>query len=59
MNWKVDKNARNSEGLTPLDISLLDQTKSENQEIAAMLQEAGALEATSLPITDKDRHLSR
>ncbi|KAH9779081.1 ANK REP REGION domain-containing protein [Citrus sinensis] len=59
LNCKVDTNARNSEGLTPLDISLLDKTKSENQEIAAMLREAGALEATSLPITDKDRHLSR
>ncbi|XP_006442456.2 ankyrin repeat-containing protein BDA1 [Citrus clementina] len=58
-NCKVDTNAQNSEGLTPLDISLLDQTKSENQEIAAKLREAGALEATSLPTTDKDRHLSR
>ncbi|XP_052292812.1 uncharacterized protein LOC102622244 isoform X2 [Citrus sinensis] len=59
VNWKVDTNARNSEGLTPLDISLLDQTKSENHIVAAMLREAGALEATSLPITNSDRHLSR
>lgn len=59
LDCKVDKNARNSDGLTPLDISLLDQTKSENQEIEVMLRTAGALKATSIPIADSYIHLSR
>ncbi|KAH9723157.1 hypothetical protein KPL70_007005 [Citrus sinensis] len=50
LNCKVEINSLNSDGLTPLDITLLDQTQSRNQEIKDMLCSAGALEATSLPI---------
>ncbi|XP_024043163.1 ankyrin repeat-containing protein BDA1 [Citrus clementina] len=50
LNCKVEINSLNSDGLTPLDITLLDQTQSRNQEIEYMLCSAGALEATSLPI---------
>ena len=50
MNCKVEINSLNSDDLTPLDITLLDQTQSRNQEIEDMLCSAGALEATSLPI---------
>ncbi|KAL9433136.1 hypothetical protein AB3S75_028037 [Citrus x aurantiifolia] len=50
LNCKVEINSLNSDGLTPLDITLLDQTQSRNQEIEDMLCSAKALEATSLPI---------
>ncbi|KAK9204169.1 hypothetical protein WN943_014427 [Citrus x changshan-huyou] len=59
LNCKVEINSLNSDGLTPLDITLLDQTQSRNQEIEDMLRSAGALEATSLPIKANSTNLLR
>ncbi|XP_052292814.1 ankyrin repeat-containing protein BDA1-like isoform X2 [Citrus sinensis] len=59
LNCKVEINSLNSDGLTPLDITLLDQTQSRNQEIEDMLRSAGALEATSLPIRANSTNLLR
>ncbi|KAL9433139.1 hypothetical protein AB3S75_028039 [Citrus x aurantiifolia] len=57
LNCKVEINSLNSDDLTPLDITLLDQTQSRNQEIEDMLRSAGALEATSLPIRANSTNL--
>ncbi|ESR55712.1 hypothetical protein CICLE_v10019208mg [Citrus x clementina] len=59
LNYKVEINSLNSDGLTPLNITLLDQTQSRNQEIEDMLRSAGALEATSLPIRANSTNLLR
>ncbi|GAY62697.1 hypothetical protein CUMW_219880 [Citrus unshiu] len=59
LNCKVEINSLNSDGLTPLDITLLDRTQSRNQEIEDMLCSAGALEATSLPIRANCTNLLR
>ncbi|GAY68434.1 hypothetical protein CUMW_264070 [Citrus unshiu] len=59
LNCKVEINSLNSDGLTPLDITLLDKTQSRNQEIEDMLRSAGALEATSLPIMANCTNLLR
>ena len=59
LNCKVEINSLNFDGLTPLDITLLDETQSRNQEIEDMLRSAGALEATSLPIRANSTNLLR
>ncbi|KAJ4726469.1 Ankyrin repeat-containing protein [Melia azedarach] len=57
LNCKVDVNARNFNGFTPLDF-LFGETRSRNELIVDLLQSSGALKATSQPIIDTHKNLS-